>query len=123
MYIVMLQDWMLCKHLSSPFDLGVIQFCSFLVYFFYHISISDRGVLKSPTTTMLGSICIFKISSVYLLKLDALTLSAYKLMFVISSWLLFLWSELFLSLLSNLGLKSTLSKCCYSCLFSGPLGW
>jgi hypothetical protein len=46
--------------------------------------ISDRGVLKSPATTVLVSICAFKSFSVCLMKLGALTLGAYKLIIVIS---------------------------------------
>jgi hypothetical protein len=36
------------------------------------LSISDRGVLKSPTITVLGSICVYKSCSVCLMKLGAL---------------------------------------------------
>jgi hypothetical protein len=48
-------------------------------------SIGDRGVLKSPTTTVLGTICDFKFFSVCLMKLGALTLGACKLIIVTSS--------------------------------------
>jgi hypothetical protein len=41
------------------------------------------GVLKSPTTTVLESICAFKSFSICLMKLGALTLGAYRLIIVI----------------------------------------
>jgi hypothetical protein len=41
------------------------------------LSIGDRGILKSQTTTVLGSICGFKSFSVCLMKLGALTLDAF----------------------------------------------
>jgi hypothetical protein len=48
------------------------------------LSNGERGVLKSPTTTILESICDFKSFSVCLMKLDALTLGVYRLIIVIS---------------------------------------
>jgi hypothetical protein len=58
--------------------------------------------------------------------LGVLTLGAYRLMIIISFWSIspFISMEcLSLSLLVNVGLKSTLSeKYCYSCLFSGATG-
>jgi hypothetical protein len=46
------------------------------VLFFYlnDLSIGERGVLKSPTITVLESVCAFKSFSVCLMKLSALTL-------------------------------------------------
>jgi hypothetical protein len=55
-----------------------------LIFCLDDLSIGDRGLLKSPTTTVLESICAFKSFSVYLMKLDALTLGAYRLIIVIS---------------------------------------
>jgi hypothetical protein len=46
--------------------------------------IGDKGVLKSPTTTVLKSACAFKSFRVCLMKLVALTLGAYRLIIVIS---------------------------------------
>jgi hypothetical protein len=54
--------------------------------FIWDLSV-DRGVLKSPNATVLGSICGFKSFSVCLIKLGA-----YKLIIVISS--LLVWSDL-----------------------------
>jgi hypothetical protein len=48
------------------------------------LSVGDRGVLKSPTTTVLESICAFKFFSVCVMKLGALTLGTYRLIIVIS---------------------------------------
>jgi hypothetical protein len=73
----------------------------------------------------LGSICFFKSSSLCLMKLSALTLGTYKLTFVISSWCiaLFILKWPYLSLLTNLGLNSTLSivSTCNSACFGGLL--
>jgi hypothetical protein len=57
---------------------------SLLIFCLDNLSVGDRGVLKSPTTTVLESICDFKFFNVYLMKLGALTLDAYKLIIVIS---------------------------------------
>jgi hypothetical protein len=76
------------------------------------LSIGDRGVLKSPTTTVLESIYAFKSFRVYLMKLGALILGAYKLIIVISSCCISLFISMkCLSLyhLINVSLKSTLS--------------
>jgi hypothetical protein len=48
------------------------------------LSIGDRVVLNSPTTTVLDSIYAFKSFSVCLMKWGTLTLGAYKLKIVIS---------------------------------------
>jgi hypothetical protein len=58
-----------------------ISFLSFLVWMIYWCSKS----IKFPTTTMLGSICVFKSSNICLMKLGAPTLSTYKLTIFISS--------------------------------------
>jgi hypothetical protein len=54
---------------------------SLLIFCLEYLSIGDRGALKSPTTTMLDSICAFKSFSIYLTKLDVLTLGASRLMY------------------------------------------
>jgi hypothetical protein len=47
---------------------GVTQFWNFFVDFLLDdLSIVDKHVLKSSTTTMLGSICYFKVFSVCLI--------------------------------------------------------
>jgi hypothetical protein len=60
-----------------------------------------------------------------LMKVGALTLGAYRLIIVICFWSIspFISMEYpFLSHLTNVDLKSTLSKYCSSCLFSGAIG-
>jgi hypothetical protein len=59
---------------------------SLLIFCLDDLSIGDIGVLKSPTTTMLESICAFKSFSICLIKLGTLTLGAYRLIIVISFW-------------------------------------
>jgi hypothetical protein len=56
-----------------------------LIFCLDDLSIGDRGVLKSPTTTVLGSLYGCKSFSICLMKLSALTLSPYRLIIVISS--------------------------------------
>jgi hypothetical protein len=47
---------------------------SLLTFCLEDLSIGDRGVLNSPTTTVMESTCAFKSLSVCLMKLGALTL-------------------------------------------------
>jgi hypothetical protein len=97
MFIVLLQDGILCRHLSGPFDLWCHLILEFLCWFFclVDLSIGDRGVLKSLTTNVLGCICVFKSISACLMKLGAMTLGRYRLIIVISSWCVApLWSDL-----------------------------
>jgi hypothetical protein len=49
---------------------------SLLIFCLDDLSIGDRGGLKSPTTTVLESLCAFKSFSVCLMKLGTLTLGA-----------------------------------------------
>jgi hypothetical protein len=114
MYIVLLQDEKLWRHLSVPLDLWyhlvIVLFCWF--FCMHDLSIGDRGVLMSPTPIVLGSICCFKFFSVCLMKLGTLTLDSYKLTIIISSWCIYPlismnWPSL--SLLTNLSLTSNLS--------------
>jgi hypothetical protein len=49
---------------------------SLFIFCLDDLSIGDRGVLKSPTTTLLDSIWAFKSFIICLMKLDALTLGA-----------------------------------------------
>jgi hypothetical protein len=83
-----MQDRILCRYLSAPLDQWCHPVLEFLCWFFCldYLAIGDRGILKSPTTTVLGSICDFKSCSVCLMKLDSLTLGAYELIIVIFSW-------------------------------------
>jgi uncharacterized membrane protein len=57
---------------------------SLLIFCLDDLSIGDRRVLKSPTTTVLECICAFKSLSVCLMKFGALTLGAYRLIVVIA---------------------------------------
>jgi hypothetical protein len=108
MYIVLLQDGILCRRLSGHLVLG------FLCWLFvWMTSIGDRGLLKSPTTTVLVSICAFNSFSVCLMKLGALTLGAHRLIIVISFWCIVPFISMrcpSLSYLTNVSLKSTLSN-------------
>jgi hypothetical protein len=97
---------------------------SLLVFCLDDLSIGDRGVLKSLTTTVLESVCAFKSFSVCLMKLGVLALGGYRLIIIISFWCIapfisMKWPSL--SRLTNVSMKSTLSKYCYSCLFSGAI--
>jgi hypothetical protein len=58
-----------------------------LLIFFYldYLSIGDEVLLTFSTSTILGSVYVFKYSSVCLMKLDIPTLGKFKLMIVISS--------------------------------------
>jgi hypothetical protein len=86
MYIVLLLDEIFCTHQLGPFDLCCHLGLEFLCFFFCldDLSIGDRRVLKSPTTTVLESTCAFKSFSVCLVKFGALTLGVYRLIIVIS---------------------------------------
>jgi hypothetical protein len=122
MYTVLLQDGILCRCPSGPFDQCVIQFWSFFVGFFlvWTAYLLVIEYCKSPTITVLGSICVCNSSSPCLMKLGAPTLCTYRLS-IFMSWGIapFISMKLpSLSLLTNLDLKSTLSKYSYSCLFS-----
>jgi hypothetical protein len=84
-----------------------------LIFCLDDLSIDDNGVLKSPMTTVLELIYAFRYFRLCLMKLDALTLGAYRLIVVISFWSIspFLSMECpSLSHLINVGLKSTLSE-------------
>jgi hypothetical protein len=59
---------------------------SLLIFCLDDLSIVDRVALKSPTTTVLESIYVFRSFRICLIKLIALTLGAYKLIIVISFW-------------------------------------
>jgi hypothetical protein len=104
-----------CRHQLGPFDLWCSLVREFLYGFFCfdNLSIGDRGVLWSPTTTMLEFIYVFRSFRVCLMKLGALTLGAYRLIIVISFWCIpsFISVECpSLSCLINVSLKSILSE-------------
>jgi hypothetical protein len=50
------------------------------------LSIGDRRVLKSLTTTVLEAMCTFKYFKVYLMKLGTMRVGACRLIIVISFW-------------------------------------
>jgi hypothetical protein len=92
------------------------------------LSIGDRGVLKSPATAVLESICAFKSFSVCLKKLGALTLGSYGLIIVISFWCISPFVSMkcaSLSHLTNVSMKSTLSDVSIAppACYQGPLAW
>jgi hypothetical protein len=130
MYIVWKLDEIFCRHQLGPFDVWCDLVLEFLYWFFCldDLSIGDRGVLKSPTTTVLESIYAFRSFRVCLMKLGTLMLVAYRVIIVISFWCIFPFISLecsFLSCLTNVSLKSTLSKICIAtpACFGGPLAW
>jgi hypothetical protein len=93
-----------------------------------YLSIGDKGVLKSPTTTVLECIYAFKSIKVCFMKLGALRLGTYRLIIVISFWCISPFISMkcpFLSHLVNVSLKSTLSDISIATLdcFQGPLAW
>jgi hypothetical protein len=82
----LLLDEIFCRRQLSPFGLWYHSVLGFLCSFFCldDLSISDRGVLKTPTTTVLESICAFESFSVCLMKLCSPPLGAFRLIIVIS---------------------------------------
>jgi hypothetical protein len=101
---------------------------SLLIFCLDDLSIGNRGVLRSPTTTVLESVYVFRSFRVCLMKLGALTLVACWLIIVISFWCIspFISMEcLSLSHLINVSLKPTLSKISIAtpACFWGPLAW
>jgi hypothetical protein len=121
---------MFCRHQLGPFALWYDLDLGFLYWFFCldNLSIGDKWVLRSPTTTVLESIYVFRSFRVCLMKLGALTLDAYRLIIVISFWCIssFISMECpSLSHLINVSLKSTLSKKIIATLdyLWRPLAW
>jgi hypothetical protein len=85
-------------------------------------------VLKSPTTTMLESIYVFRSFRLCLMKLGSLTLGAYRLIVVFSFWCIspFISMECpSLSHLMNVCLKSILSEISFAtpAYLQEPLAW
>jgi hypothetical protein len=84
MYIVWISDEIFCRQ-KKPKKYSVniswvhfiyVWFCSrisLLIFYLNDLSIGNRGILNSLTTTVLESICTFKCFRVCLMKLDALT--------------------------------------------------
>jgi hypothetical protein len=98
-----------------------------LIFCLDDLSIGDSAVLKSPTTTVLESLCAFKSFSVCLMKLGALTLGAYRLL-IISLCCISLFISMkcpSLACLTNVNLKSTLSDISIAtpACFQRPLAW
>jgi hypothetical protein len=85
MYIMQKLGETFCRHQLGLFDRWCDLENFFIDFFCLHdLSIGDRAVFKSPTTTMLEIIYVFRSFKVCLMKLDTLTLGAYKLIIVIS---------------------------------------
>jgi hypothetical protein len=63
---VLLPVGILCRHLSVPLDLWCHLVLGFLCWFFCcdDLSIVGKVVVKTPTTTVLGSVCGFLYISV-----------------------------------------------------------
>jgi hypothetical protein len=124
-----LLDEIFCRHQLGPFGLWYHLILGFLCWFFFDdLSVGDRGVLKSPTTIVLESICTFKSFSVSSMKLGALTLGTYRLIIVVSFWCISPFISMkypYLCCLTNVGLKSTLSdtNIATPACFRGPLAW
>jgi hypothetical protein len=99
-----------------------------LIFCLDDLSIGDKGVLKSPSTTVLTSVYVFRSFRVCLMKLGALMLGAYRLLIVISFWCIspFISMECpSLSHLINVSLKSILSEISIAtpACFQRPLAW
>jgi hypothetical protein len=99
-----------------------------LIFCLDDLSIGERGVLKSPTTTVLESIYHLRSFRLCLIKLGVLTSCAYRLIIVISFWCISLFISVecpSLSHLINVSLKSTLSEISIATpvCFWGPLAW
>jgi hypothetical protein len=129
MYIVLLLNKIFCRHQLGPFDLWCHLVLGLLCWFFCldDLSIGDRAILKSPTTTVLESICAFNSFSVRLMKLCALNWGTYRLIIVIFFWCIAAFISMkYHSLyhLTNVSLKSTLSDISPTpTCFQGPLAW
>jgi hypothetical protein len=90
--------------------------------------IGDRGVLKSPTTTVLESVCAVRSFRMCLMKLGALMLGVYRSIVVISFWCIspFISMECpSLSHLIDVSLKCALSEISIAtpACSQGPLAW
>jgi hypothetical protein len=85
---------------------------SLLIFCLDDLSTGDKGILNSPTITVLESISAFKSFCVCFMKLGLLTLGAYRLIIVISFSCIALFISMkfpSLSHLVNVSLKSILS--------------
>jgi hypothetical protein len=79
MHILQNLDEIFFRHQLGLFFLWCDLVLEFLYCFFFcldDLSVGDRWVLKSPTTTVLESIYIFRTFSICLVKLGALMLGA-----------------------------------------------
>jgi hypothetical protein len=100
---------------------------SLLIFLFWWPMYWWWGVLKTPTTTVLESICAFKSFYVCLMKSGALTLDAYRLIIVN---FLFMYCPFYyyeVSLYASFDkykfeVYFVWCEYCYSCLFSGAIG-
>jgi hypothetical protein len=128
MCFMLLLDEIFYRHQLGPFDLWCQIVLGFLCWFFCldDLSVGDRWVLNSPTTTVLESLYAFTSFSVRLIKLGALILGAYRLIIVISFSCIgpfIIMKCPSLSHLTNISLKSTFSDIIIATLacFGGSL--
>jgi hypothetical protein len=121
-YIVLKLNEIFCRHQLGLFDVWCDLVIEFLYWFFVWITyVFVMGVLKSPTTTVLESIYVFRSFRVCLMKLGALMLGIFSL------WCIspFISMECPLSCLISISLKSVLSEISIvtPACFQGLLGW
>jgi hypothetical protein len=120
-------DEIFCRHqLGTSWCDLVLEFPYW--FFVWMTYLLVMGVLKSPTTTVLESVCAFKSFRVCLMKLGALTLGACRSILVIFFWFISPFISMkcpSLSHLINVNLKSTLSdiNIATPTSFQGPLPW
>jgi hypothetical protein len=101
---------------------------SLLIFCLDGLSFGDRGVLKSPTTTVLEFIYVCRSFGVCLMKLGALMLGAYRLIIVIYFLLVYFpfyqyGMSFFVSFdPCEFEVYFVQDKYCYSCLFLGTSG-
>jgi hypothetical protein len=88
---------------------------SLLTFFLDDLSIGDSGVFGSPTITVLGSICVFKFITVFLMYLDVPTFGTCMLKTDELSFHI-IWSDLH-CLFWLIIVWSLLCQCSYSCQF------
>lgn len=105
---------MLCRYMLDQFVLSYHLTTEFLclIFFLGDLYIGEWKVLKSPTTTVLGSVCGFSSNVISFLKLGVIVFGTSMFRMVISCWknfhLISIKSPPYL-ISSNVGLKSVLS--------------
>jgi hypothetical protein len=127
MYIVQKLDEIFCRHWLGLFDLWCDLDLGFLYWLFvWMTNLLVMGVIKvSHYHYVRVYIYVFRSFRVCLMKLGALMLDAYRLIFVISFWCVSPFIRMECPSLSRLSLKSTLSKISITtpAYFQWPLAW